>query len=72
MEHAYTPHGGASIGKAMFALALGALLGALAALPYDHLLGLSATTCTVLRSLTAACVLAGLNTRGASDLVFAA
>lgn len=56
--------------KALAALAIGALLGALAALPYDRLLGLPGTTGTVLRSLVATVVLAGLNAGRVRDLTF--
>jgi hypothetical protein len=71
-ERPQTSHSGELIWKALTALALGALLGALAALPYDQLLGLSSETCTVLRSGVAILVLTGLNASSARDLVFKA
>lgn len=63
--------------NALVAVAAGALLGALVAMPYNQLLGISDTAYTVVRSLVAAGVLAGLGAgrpwrieRGRPDLVF--
>jgi quinol-cytochrome oxidoreductase complex cytochrome b subunit len=62
--------------NALCAVAAGALLGALGAMPYNQLIGLSDTACTVVRSLVAAGVLVGLGARrpfvlpGQRDLVF--
>jgi hypothetical protein len=53
----------------LVALAAGALLGVLAALPYDRLLGLSGETGTVLRSLVTTAVLSGLHASRVQDLI---
>ena len=70
IDSSRNPSRGEWVWKALAALAIGALLGALAALPYDRLLGLPGTTGTVLRSLVATVVLAGLNAGRAQDLTF--
>lgn len=49
--------------NALAAVGTGALLGALVAMPYNQLIGLSDTACTVMRSLVAAGVLVGLSAR---------
>jgi hypothetical protein len=46
--------------KALVALAIGALIGVLAAMPYDRLFGLSVEACFVLRSVVAVGLLARL------------
>lgn len=59
-----------SIDRIIVALAVGALLGALAAMPYDRLLGVSQPACTVLRSVLTTVVWAGLGSERLRDLAF--
>jgi hypothetical protein len=54
------------------AVATGALLGALAAMPYDQLLGISGPACTILRSVLTTAVWAGLRSQQPHDLNFSA
>ena len=54
----------------LVAIAAGALLGALVAMPYNQLIGLSDTAYTVLRSLVTVGVLAGLGARSPAELTF--
>ena len=54
--------------RALVALATGALLGVLVALPYDRLLGLPTLACTVLRSATSVALLGALQARCPTDL----
>ncbi len=56
--------------KVAVALAVGTLLGALAAIPYDQLWGWSDSACTVLRSIVTVLGLTGLHVVPARDLVF--
>jgi hypothetical protein len=52
------------------ALIVGALLGALATMPYEQLIGLSGQTSLILRSLVSTAVLAGFGTRCTTKLTF--
>jgi hypothetical protein len=54
----------------VLALATGALLGALVAMPYEQVLGLSGPAVAILRSAVATAVLSGLCTVRPSDLAF--
>ncbi|MBN1641687.1 MAG: hypothetical protein JXA09_10665 [Anaerolineae bacterium] len=54
----------------VLALAAGALLGALVALPYEQVLGLPGAACAILRSAVATAVLSGLCTVRPRDLAF--
>jgi len=54
----------------LVAVAIGALLGVLAAMPYEQLIGLSGETGTILRSLVSTAVLAGFSTCCATRLTF--
>jgi hypothetical protein len=56
--------------SAMCALAVGAILGTLVAVPYDQLFGLSAPLCTALRSSIATAILAGVRATDGSELTF--
>lgn len=59
-----------SVDRIIVALAAGALLGALAAMPYDQLLGVSQPACTIVRSVLTTAVWAGLGSERLRDLVF--
>lgn len=54
------------------ALATGVLLGALAAMPYDQLLGISGSASIILRSVLTTAVWAGLRSEQSRDLNFSA
>ena len=54
----------------VIALAAGALLGALVAMPYEQVLGLSGAAGALLRSAVATAVLSGLCTVRPRDLIF--
>ena len=56
----------------MCALAVGAMLGTLVALPYDQVFGLSAPLCTALRSSIATAILAGVRATDGVELSFVA
>jgi hypothetical protein len=62
--------GGASMDGVVTALATGALLGAVAAMPYDQLLGISDSACTILRSVVTTVMWAGLSSERLQDLIF--
>ena len=55
---------------AIGALAVGTMLGALVAVPYDQVFGLSASLCTALRSLIATTILAGVKAMDSAELAF--
>jgi hypothetical protein len=59
-----------SADRIIVALAVGTLLGALAAMPYDRLLGVSQPACTILRSALTTAVWAGLGSERLRNLVF--
>jgi len=59
-----------NVEKMVMALAAGALLGALASMPYDQLLGVSQPACTILRSVLTTAVWAGLGSERVRDLTF--
>jgi hypothetical protein len=59
-----------SIRNAALALSIGALLGVLATMPYEQLIGLSGETCIILRSLVSTAVLAGFGTTCVTRLTF--
>ncbi len=63
-------HGLAALRDMVLALATGALLGALGAMPYEQVLGLSGPAVAILRSAVATAVLSGLCTVRPSDLAF--
>jgi hypothetical protein len=54
--------------KALVALAAGALLGVLVAVPYDRLIGLPASACTILRSAVSVALLGALHFRRPPEL----
>ena len=54
----------------MVALAVGAILGTLVAVPYDQVFGLSASLCTALRSSIATAILAGFKAMDNAELAF--
>ena len=56
--------------SAMRALAIGAILGTLVAVPYDQVFGLSAPLCTALRSSIATALLAGVKAMDSAELAF--
>lgn len=58
------------VNRVIVALAAGALLGALASMPYDQLLGVSQPACTILRSVLTTAVWAGLGSERLRDLTF--
>jgi hypothetical protein len=60
------------IDRIVTAVAAGALLGALAAMPYDQLLGISDPACAILRSVLTTAVWAGLRSQQPRDLNFSA
>jgi hypothetical protein len=60
----------ASVAKIVTALAAGALLGAVAAMPYDQLLGMSEPACAILRSVVTTVVWAGLGSERLQELIF--
>jgi hypothetical protein len=59
-----------SVDRIVVALAAGALLGALASMPYDQLLGVSQPACTILRSVLTTAVWAGMGSERLRDLIF--
>ena len=63
-------HESARVGKIVTALATGVLLGAVAAMPYDQLLGISGSACTILRSVVTTAVWVGLSSERLQDLAF--
>jgi hypothetical protein len=60
---------GETVWRVLIALGIGALLGVLAAVPYDQLIGLSGPTCTLLRSVVSVVVLGSLDLGRLRDLV---
>jgi hypothetical protein len=54
----------------MGALVVGTMLGALVAVPYDQVFGLSAPLCTALRSSIATAILAGVKAADSVELTF--
>ena len=58
--------------RIVMAVATGALLGALAAMPYDQLLGISAPLAAILRSVLTTAIWAGLRNEQPQDLNFSA
>jgi hypothetical protein len=58
------------VGRIVTAVATGALLGALAAMPYDQLLGISVPASMILRSVLTTAVWAGLRSEQPHDLNF--
>jgi hypothetical protein len=58
------------VDRIVMALAAGALLGAVTAMPYDRLLGLAEPACTILRSMVTAAVWVGLGNGRLQDLTF--
>lgn len=65
-------HESARVDKIVTALAMGALLGAVAAMPYDQLLGISDSACTILRSVVTTAMWAGLSSERPQGLTFSA
>jgi hypothetical protein len=63
-------HETARVDQIVTALAMGALLGAVAVMPYDQLLGISDSACTILRSVVTTAVWAGLSSQRPQDLTF--
>ena len=63
-------HESARVGKIVTALATGALLGAVAAMPYDQLLGISDSACTILRSVVTTAMWAGLSSERLQEPTF--
>jgi hypothetical protein len=63
-------HESVRVGRIVTALAMGALLGAVAAMPYDQLLGISDSACTILRSVVTTAVWAGLGSERPRGLTF--
>jgi len=62
--------GTARVDKIVTALAMGALLGAVAAMPYDQLLGISDSACTILRSVVTTAMWVGLSSERPQGLTF--
>lgn len=60
------------VDRIVTAVATGALLGALAAMPYDQLLGISGPASMILRSVLTTAVWAGLRSEQPRDLNFSA
>jgi hypothetical protein len=56
--------------NAIMALAIGTLLGTLSVVPYDRVLGLSASTGTILQSAISVALLGALNLSQMTDLTF--
>jgi hypothetical protein len=56
--------------NAVAALAVGAILGTLVAVPYDQVFGLSAPLCTALRSSITTAILAGVKAMDSAELAF--
>lgn len=56
--------------SAIGALAVGAMLGALVAVPYDQVFGLSAPLCTALRSSIATVILTGIKATDSAQLTY--
>jgi hypothetical protein len=65
-----TVRGHVRVDRIVTALASGALLGALAAMPYDQLLGISGPASMILRSVLTTAVWAGLRGEQTRDLNF--
>lgn len=63
---------GGMVWNVLIALGTGALLGVLVAVPYDQVIGLSESTCTILRSAVSVAVLGSLNTGRLRDLTYRA
>ena len=63
-------HETARVDKIVTALATGALLGAVAAMPYDQLLGISDSACTILRSVVTTAMWVGLSSERLQELTF--
>lgn len=65
-------HGRLRADRIAMAVATGALLGVLAAMPYDQMLGISGPACAILRSVLTTAVWAGLRSEQPRDLNFSA
>ena len=70
VQGAAIAHESARVDQIVIALAMGALLGAVAAMPYDQLLGISDSACTILRSVVTTAMWAGLSSERPQGLTF--